>query len=611
MTIISIFWPADVRLHAQRAVFYGWRTGDTIAVAGVLEVENEQLALAQSKLDQITKSDSSVAGELFALSGQVPELLGFCRYITPGAKTPTLHFSDPEISANPQRIVLYKRPQISGHHFFTLRPLHLDITDANHRKDEAENTADLKRILSDRMSLLAELDYTRPAVDAPSLQPVINQLNAAYEIDRLLQASLKSGNNNRLSESLLSLLRSTFRHAAPLWIPLRFIQRFATDVCNLSLLGLGDTKDISSTLQQVDTRMEQATILPSQVHLIQQRSRKNISYTSAQYISFYNCVWLILNDVIIGTTVGLLLLENSNVLGIKLATLTRMYTVDFLRETLMWLDNWPVGLKLNTELSHAFCTLFVGLTELWSNALDSIAPHLPILISLLGMSGRLGLTMILSILSDALSLLTVHVYCGYLVATAIFSRMLSVFGSLWRLFRGKRRNVLRNRTDSWDYDLDQLLLGTILFTLLAFLFPTVLVYYALFALARVFIILIHASLETCLAFLNHFPLFAMMLRLKDPARLPGGIYFDCSNYPSGYIELKNQPISFGRLFFQHVRVWSKLAAHYDPRRLLRCLFTGAFITPIQRYKIRYAMISQTSGSSDVGEPQAGSKQKVE
>lgn len=192
----------------------------------------------------------------------------------------------------------------------------------------------------------------------------------------------------------------------------------------------------------------------------------------------------------------------------------------------MWLDNWPVGLKLNTELSHAFCTLFMGLTELWSSrshfinfdptfptcgcpfpdALESIAPQLPILISLLGMSGRLGLTMILSILSDALSLLTVHVYCGYLVATAIFSQMLSVFGSLWRLFRGKtqttdiprsqtlmyllsgkRRNVLRNRTDSWDYDLDQLLLGTILFTLLAFLFPTVLVYYALFALVRLLI----------------------------------------------------------------------------------------------------------------------------
>lgn len=39
--------------------------------------------------------------------------------------------------------------------------------------------------------------------------------------------------------------------------------------------------------------------------------------------------------------------------------------------------------------------------------------------------------------------------------------------------------------------------------------------------ARVVIIMAHATLETCLAFMNHFPLFAMMLRIKDPSRLPG------------------------------------------------------------------------------------------
>lgn len=45
---------------------------------------------------------------------------------------------------------------------------------------------------------------------------------------------------------------------------------------------------------------------------------------------------------------------------------------------------------------------------------------------------------------------------------------------------GKRYNTLRSRMDNWEYDTDQLVLGTILFTLLAFLFPTVLVYYVVF-----------------------------------------------------------------------------------------------------------------------------------
>jgi hypothetical protein len=76
-----------------------------------------------------------------------------------------------------------------------------------------------------------------------------------------------------------------------------------------------------------------------------------------------------------------------------------------------------------------------------------------------------------------------------------------------------------------------------LFTLVAFLSPTILVYYGLFAAvsivyviggsslnrfkARLIIIIIHATSETLLAFMNHFPLFVLMLRIKDPRRLPG------------------------------------------------------------------------------------------
>ena len=85
---------------------------------------------------------------------------------------------------------------------------------------------------------------------------------------------------------------------------------------------------------------------------------------------------------------------------------------------------------------------------------------------------------------------------------------------------------MRNRIDSCDYDLDQLLLGTILFTLLVFLLPTVFVFYLTFASARMAIITLKAVLDTLLSCLNHFPLFALMLRFKDSRRLPGGIRFE-------------------------------------------------------------------------------------
>lgn len=38
---------------------------------------------------------------------------------------------------------------------------------------------------------------------------------------------------------------------------------------------------------------------------------------------------------------------------------------------------------------------------------------------------------------------------------------------------------------------------------------------------RLATLLLQASIETLLAFMHHFPLFALMLRGKDPQRLPG------------------------------------------------------------------------------------------
>lgn len=108
------------------------------------------------------------------------------------------------------------------------------------------------------------------------------------------------------------------------------------------------------------------------------------------------------------------------------------------------------------------------------------------------------------------------------------------------LLSGKRYNVLRHRVDSWSYDLDQLLLGTILFTLTAFISPTTFTYYVLFAIVRLspnvalrcsllsafsqsqlITFMVVALLNVALVLVNQFPLFALLLRIKDPARLPG------------------------------------------------------------------------------------------
>ncbi|EMD37659.1 hypothetical protein CERSUDRAFT_50025 [Gelatoporia subvermispora B] len=236
---------------------------------------------------------------------------------------------------------------------------------------------------------------------------------------------------------------------------------------------------------------------------------------------FYNCVWLVLNDVIIGVAIGSFLLENRQALSQILDYTLQHYLVDWIRDALMWLNNWPAGLKLNTELSSFLCHIFVGMVTLWGQLLVALSPYYPLIFWVAGAMGFFGMAAMISLLSDLLKFLTAHLWVCYWLSAIVFRQQLGFIGSLWNLFRGKRYNVLRMRLESWDYDIDQLLLGTILFTLTTFLQPTVMTYYALFATTRLLIIIIHAVLDTASALLNHFPLFALMLRIKDPLRLPG------------------------------------------------------------------------------------------
>lgn len=87
--------------------------------------------------------------------------------------------------------------------------------------------------------------------------------------------------------------------------------------------------------------------------------------------------------------------------------------------------------------------------------------------------------------------------------------------------------------------MDALLLGTILFVTISFLFPTLVAFYLAFVSvspaslltmmpkltqlfqSRLLILSVQAVLLTGVSALNAFPLFALLLRFKSPRRLPG------------------------------------------------------------------------------------------
>jgi len=593
------------------------------------------------------------------------------------------------------QVVLYTPPDPAQLQYISLNPINLTLAHRNSTSDnpnsddevEAEDQHEKRRVAA----LVQKLKFHtvmrhKPTQKELALPVIIRQINCSFELAALLQKNTpfvgprrkrEISVTERVVESAQSLytvavwslwtvfmnfiypaLSYAFKLAIVLHrmiaeallqclefrLPVRRMSRPDSRGASPNMLSL---KDISAACQQVHLRLQQFSYYPIQYTLLRKRhgTWSSIAGTNPDYIRFYNSLWLVANDVIIGIAVGSFINENADATARFIIDILNQYTVNGLRDTIRWLMSYPGGLKLNTELAAFLGDLFLWVIEYWSaSAQLLILPYLPKIVYFIGFSSFAGASMPIAIFSDLLSLMTVHIYAFYIASARIFNWQLSILVSLFQLFRGKKRNVLRNRIDNCDYDLDQLLLGTILFTLLFFLLPTVIVFYLTFATARMAIITFKATLDTCLACLNHFPLFALMLKIKDSQRLPGGVHFELleskqapsvvrppqqiveeytenedgdneeeedaststpqeARTTTAYIKLSSTPLSIRQIFEQYFQLGGRIRKHYLSPKVVFRLLTGRFVPPLGRgemYGMQYNVLPRERANlSDV------------
>lgn len=111
--------------------------------------------------------------------------------------------------------------------------------------------------------------------------------------------------------------------------------------------------------------------------------------------------------------------------------------VEFLSQLLDWLKGAPAGLKLNKQLAEYLSMFFLYHIYLWKIYLSCIESYLQVITSLVIMSGCLGVTFLLSLISDVLSVVTLHIYCFYVYAARLYNFQLKKLITLFRLFTGK------------------------------------------------------------------------------------------------------------------------------------------------------------------------------
>ncbi|GAB7361236.1 hypothetical protein MBLNU230_g1297t1 [Neophaeotheca triangularis] len=655
--LMRVFWPEDVPTDDIPGVIVGWRNSELdIVVVGVLqgvEARNVENALRMQTLfrgspNQIERILERCGGRPLQALGTLNRPKGaaiadaqmLSMHTTRKCKAPSIDVSAETVVT--VQIITFEPPDPKRMEYLSLTPITLALEDKRRNQatsdhfDTIDKDEELEKIkkqkLVEKLKLHTVIKHPRTHKEL-ALPTIIDQMNCAAEINALMQKNI--GMVGIRMKRSLSVSERVVVSATNLWDDLLqkaraaflvYIWPFASQVFILALMfqrlaaegmlllldwrpllpGATTLKDISATAQQVDIRLQQFCYWPAQY--IKLRHRRNdwesITTTHPDYIRFFNSLWLVANDIIIGIALGSYVIENADSVGGKLDEIINDYSIKGLQRMIAWLKIYPAGLKLNNELAAFLGDLFLWVINYWNSWMSGLRPALPHIIRIIGVSSFAGASLPISLFSDLVSLLTIHIYSFYVASARIYNWQLTIIVSLFHLFRGKKRNVLRNRIDSCDYDLDQLLLGTILFTLLFFLLPTVAVFYATFASARIAIIALKAALDTWLACLNHFPLFAVMLRLKDSRRLPGGIRFELLQpplahlqstvaAPTAYIKLKSVPLPLSQTFGQYAQLGHRLRKHYLSPHVLLGLISGHFVPPIHRkslYSLQYSML---------------------
>ena len=259
----------------------------------------------------------------------------------------------------------------------------------------------------------------------------------------------------------------------------------------------------------------------------------------AHYLTTYSPVAHLVVDSIIGIFIGSLVYTNSNALLLFFRSLWNVSLGENLRGHVIWLNEFPLGFKLNIDLMQVITSGCFALFDLHDSVIDLIPDRLQeSIIKLVATTGIMfGFSGLAAILVDIyrMSIWPTKILASFF--RFVWSCHLAYLSSLWKLFRGKKTNVLRCRTDSMDYDFMQLLLGVLLFTIGVFLFTTSFVLLTFFAgFVDFSTFCIEVLLVTIYTGINNFPILPLLLRIWQSQLFPATIFFEEDKVSNSFSE---------------------------------------------------------------------------
>jgi len=262
-----------------------------------------------------------------------------------------------------------------------------------------------KQELVDKLKLHTVTRHTLRATEV-SLPTIINQINCCWELDQLMQSNI--GFVRARSKRAVSVSERVVESATDLWyylglvawyVVFEWLYPIATKLFVFGLIShrvAGELivllvdwrittqgaalRDLVATAQQVDLRLQQFCYWPMQYLTLRQRKDnwESITNSHPEYIRFYNSLWLVANDVIIGIAVGTYIIENADFVTAQADYMLRAWSLEGLQGMISWLMDYPAGLKLNNDLAKFLGDLFLWVIDCWAGqSSDSLSTDFP------------------------------------------------------------------------------------------------------------------------------------------------------------------------------------------------------------------------------------------
>jgi hypothetical protein len=227
-------------------------------------------------------------------------------------------------------------------------------------------------------------------------------------------------------------------------------------------------------------------------------------------------------DVFAGFLIAVLLFHSPKVVMSLIAQAHSFLNTEVLKAMVSWLMHSPVGLQLNENLAIFLGSISLMMMSYWEEIILLIGDLMKMpgstttLCMVLSLTSLFGASILLSVIVDVSAILSFHVLFVYAGLARFWKLWLEVAFSLTNLFRGKKYNILKYRTDGHEFDIEQLILGTVFLSISIFIMPTVFVFYVSFMTIWACILFLQFMIRTVIFFLTFFPGYLWLIAGSIP-----------------------------------------------------------------------------------------------